>query len=542
VTPGDIAILFRTRESHREFESALTARGIAAYVYKGLGFFDADEIKDSLALLWYLADPQSNLRAAALLRSRFARLSDEALRILAPRLADALNHPRPPAAADRLEPLDGHRLAAAREATARWRTLVDRLPPAELLDTVLSDARYAAHLHDPRHLQARENLKKLRGLVRRIQNRGYTTLARIAAHLDRLAVGDESNASIDALDAVNLMTVHASKGLEFPIVFVVNLARGTGNRRDPIRIAADPAADEVSVAVGDFRSDADEDTAAREREETKRLLYVALTRARDRLYLASALKEGRIQPGKGSLADVLPRPLLEQFSDVALSMPDVHWTAASGTTHRFRVCSGAGAASPIAAVDPAVAGAASPPADVAPLPCGLPRVSVAGAPVGGGADERAGDGRASDRLAGSVVHRLLQRDETGDDLQATAARAAALLRPEELAEIDDVDGFAREAAAAYSAIRTQPLVRSLYGSGERYHEVPFTLRDGDRFIRGTIDCIVRATLPDGASRITILEFKTGRRRPEHAAQVAVYQRAAAALFPGVAIESALVYA
>ena len=90
VRAGDIAILFRTRESHREFEDALERRGIRAYVYKGLGFFDADEIKDVLALLWYLADPLSDLRAAAFMRSRFARISDEALRRLAPRLADAL--------------------------------------------------------------------------------------------------------------------------------------------------------------------------------------------------------------------------------------------------------------------------------------------------------------------------------------------------------------------------------------------------------------------------------------------------------------------
>ena len=140
--------------------------------------------------------------------------------------------------------------------------------------------------------QARENLKKLRALLRRLQNRGYATLARVADHLDRVAVGDESNAVVDALDAVNLMTVHASKGLEFPVVFVVNLARGTGNRRNPVRWSPDGHGQAASVAVGEFQPETDERLTAREREETKRLVYVALTRARDRLYLASTLKDG----------------------------------------------------------------------------------------------------------------------------------------------------------------------------------------------------------------------------------------------------------
>src|SRR6185503_4964821 len=87
---GDIGILFRSRSSHREFEHELNLRGIPTYVYKGLGFFDADEIKDVVALIRYLADPSSSLRAAAFMRSRFVRLSDLALVRLAPRLAAAL--------------------------------------------------------------------------------------------------------------------------------------------------------------------------------------------------------------------------------------------------------------------------------------------------------------------------------------------------------------------------------------------------------------------------------------------------------------------
>src|SRR5207302_649697 len=95
ITPRDIGILFRTKEGHQEFEKALDRQDVPSYVYKGLGFFEADEIKDVLALLRFLAAPDSNLRAAAFLRSRFARLSDPALQLLAPNLAEAVTSPRP---------------------------------------------------------------------------------------------------------------------------------------------------------------------------------------------------------------------------------------------------------------------------------------------------------------------------------------------------------------------------------------------------------------------------------------------------------------
>jgi ATP-dependent helicase/nuclease subunit A len=534
VTAADIAILFRTRDSHREFEAALERRGIGAYVYKGLGFFDADEIKDVLALLWYLAEPLSDLRAAALLRSRFFRVSDDALRLLAPNLAEALG-PNPGSRIPNpgLDPADASTLAHARAVSARWRALVDRLPPAELLDLALAESAYFVEMRGPRLPQARENLKKIRALIRRIQNRGYATLGRIAAHLDRLAVGDESNAVIDALDAVNLMTVHASKGLEFPIVFLVNLARGTGNFRDPIRVVAAAGGEEVSVAVGDFRSDADEDAAAKEREETKRLLYVALTRARDRLYLGSVVKDGRLQPGRGSLADVLPAALIDAFAGASA---EVEWRAWSGTIHRFRRCEPANLEPPNLEppnLEPPNLRTLEPPSPESPL-----RATVAS--LVGPFDERFPSTAAcSDRLAGTLVHRLLQR--VGFDAPAPDSvrdLAARLVRPDEVDDCDDLEAVLDAAAASYASICVRDEVRALYGAGRRLHEVPFTATVGGRVLRGKVDCLVE-TAP---GRLTLLEFKTGRERPEHRMQLELYVQAVRTVFPGASIDARVLYA
>jgi ATP-dependent helicase/nuclease subunit A len=535
VRPGDIAILFRTRESHREFEAALERRGIPSYVYKGLGFFDTDEIKDVLSLIWYLADPVSNLRAASWMRSRFVRMSDEALRLLAPHLAEALRRPHPAEATPEFDRVDAASLTAARASSARWLALVDRMPPAELLDLILEESAYTLELRGARFPQARENLKKMRALVRRIQNRGYATMARIAAHLDRLAVGDEANAAIDAVDAVNLMTVHAAKGLEFPVVFVVNLARGTGNRRDPIRVVSGGAL-EPSVAVGDFQSDADEDDAARDREETKRLLYVAMTRARDRLYLGSAVKDGRIQPGRGSLAEVLPPTLVETFNE-APSGRSVEWRATSGAVHRLHVPAKDGGASAVAL--PRAARSSRQETDFAPAAVYGPERTTVGAAVAG---EAVVGGRTqgpdSDRVQGALVHRLLQRAGIGAALEdATLLELAdRLIAGEERVALMDPGSAARHAVIAYRALRNRADVMQIYASGEALHEVPFSLLVDGVFVRGAIDCLV--VTPD---RVTVLEFKTGRRRPEHAAQVELYRRAAQAMFPDAVAEARVVY-
>jgi ATP-dependent helicase/nuclease subunit A len=536
--PRDVAILFRTRESHREFEQALEARGVPAYVYKGLGFFDADEVKDALALLWYLADPLSDLRAAAFLRSRFVRISDEGLRLLAPRLADALSGQHPPGTAASLDARDATALELARSSATRWRRLVDRLPPAELVDLALAECAYGLELRGPRLQQARENLKKMRAIVRRIQNRGYATLGRIAAHLDRLSVGEESNAAVDALDAVSLMTVHASKGLEFPIVFVVNLARGTGNRRAPVRVV--PAGSDgspASVSVGDFQSLADADNEAREREETKRLLYVALTRARDRLYLGSVLKDGQLQPGRGSLAGVMPAPFVQLFSEAAAPAGGVvTWRAGGGRSHVLRVCP-ASTRETLHRAAPAT-GAGSRPDDFEPLDdtSMVRRTVVAAVPFDPGQRPQAGGD--SERALGTLVHRLIERYgfEAGPRHADVAAGIDAFLDVEERLSIENVEDLAARAIELHRLICARADVRAL-SDGERLHEVPFTMHENGVILRGTIDCVVRR--PDGS--LTVLEFKTGKPRPEHRVQLEVYKRAAERAFRAARVDAWLVY-
>jgi ATP-dependent helicase/nuclease subunit A len=529
-TPGDIAILFRSRESHREFESALAQRGVPTYVYKGLGFFDADEIKDVMAAVRYLAEPESNLRAAALLRSRFFGLSDEALRRLSPRIASALESVSGDCAT--LDPRDASVLEHAREATGRWRGLVDCVPPAELLDIVLTESAYAFELRGPRLEQARQNLKKIRGLMRRMQNRGYQTMGRVAAHLDRLSVGDEANAVIDALDAVNLMTVHASKGLEFPIVFLMNLSRGISNRRDPVRWSRE------AVAVGERQPDVDGDHDVREREETKRLLYVALTRARDRLYLGTVLKDGRVVPTRGSLAEVLPATLLDRLGDNAGT---VQWSASSGTIHAFTVCE------PVESVAPP----ARTTADIARESDFMPLIDEASAPrsVASMIEAQAGAafqsvpaaGDDSERVVGTLVHRLVHRFGLTPLAEIDVHSALGVLRAEEMSAFifaRTASELAADAIDAYRAICGLADIRALYDSGDVLHEVPFTMELDGRRVRGTIDCLIRGA--DG--RITLLEFKTRCPRDVHRIQLDLYRRAVERLFPDATVDARLVYA
>jgi ATP-dependent exoDNAse (exonuclease V) beta subunit len=149
-------------------------------------------------------------------------------------------------------------------------------------------------------------------------------------------------------------------------------------------------------------------------------------------------------------------------------------------------------------------------------------------------------GRDSDRLAGALVHRLMQRIGIGEnaiDGGSLRAEASRLLRPEEAADVEDRDALLDEVVAAYSALSGRDDVVQLYRSGTPRHEVPFTMTTAEGVVRGTIDCLIQAA--DGS--VTILEFKTGRHRAGHEMQAALYKQAAEWAFPDVSVQARLIY-
>jgi ATP-dependent helicase/nuclease subunit A len=519
--PDDIAILFRARVGHQYFEEALDTHGIQSYVYKGLGFFDAPEVQDLQALMRYLANPESDLRAAEFLRSRLVRLSDDALLTIAPGLAGVLAGRTPVPA--HLPALDRDLLGMAIAATGRWRALSDRLAPSALLDLALAETAYAREMKGRRLDQARENVKKVRAVVRRVEARGYATIGRIAEYFQTLESGDEANAIVGARGCVNLMTIHAAKGLEFPVVFVVNLdgpSRGTAQGLSVIERGPDGAPE---VSYGSSEATRLED--AREDAELRRLSYVAVTRARDRLYLSGRMSEnGELKQPPRSLARLLPPSLSDAFRAAAASpeIDKVDWVSPEGR-FPFRVCRPpSGEAQP----RPATSGAAVVSADRREI--GVDERPHVGAAPGedASASEREAPSRPDQpaeerRLVGSLVHRLIRHAALRGGEIDPAAALAGLVRPEDLADVRDLPRLERNAIDLFEKLAGQPAWLALRAEGEAFFEVPFSAvfpeRPGET-VRGVADCLV--VRPDG--RATVVEFKTGRPRPSHRDQARIY--------------------
>jgi ATP-dependent exoDNAse (exonuclease V) beta subunit len=149
-------------------------------------------------------------------------------------------------------------------------------------------------------------------------------------------------------------------------------------------------------------------------------------------------------------------------------------------------------------------------------------------------------GSRSDRLTGTIVHRLFQRRVAPDTPEPdVAVLASRIVTPEERAEVEDISAAAQRAAALYLRFRRRHDVATLLEAGRVEYEVPISVRlpSGTGFVQRAIDCVVIA--PDGG--LTVLEFKTGSARREHRQQAALYAAALAAACPGRPVDVKILY-
>ena len=202
------------------FQQALDTHGVAAATPSGTGFFTRQEVLDCINLLRWLAEPQDELALSGVLRSPFFALADDTLLALRgergrPLRAALADPPSEVAGEDRA------RCAHAAETLAELRRAAASLPADALLELALERSAFEASWAPlAGGEQARANIRKLLRIVRTLAGH---PLSEVVSYLEQRRDDldpREGPATLDRPDAVQLMTVHGAKGLEFPIVFV----------------------------------------------------------------------------------------------------------------------------------------------------------------------------------------------------------------------------------------------------------------------------------------------------------------------------------
>ena len=335
-----IAILLNRRTKLKVYEEALRRESIDFIVVRGRGFYQRQEIMDLGNLLGFLADRSNSLYLAGFLRSPVGHVTDEGLYLLSrlpggetlwDKLASLFDRENGSSPQDAAPP--GHfsdedfaSLKQAHTWLVNWFELCRRLVLVDFLHLVLDEGGYFATLsRGMRGAQAVSNIEKLLGRAREASLSGQEDFLDFSQWLNERIdyIDEEGEADVDIVlgGAVQLMTVHQSKGLEFPLVFVPDLnANFNFGEQETLRFAditekltieTDPESGQESFLrkdrfeLGIDAPDADnnwEPTATlikriiqkRNREKTiaerKRLLYVAATRTMDHLILVGQLK------------------------------------------------------------------------------------------------------------------------------------------------------------------------------------------------------------------------------------------------------------
>ena len=294
VSRSSVALLYRSNAQSRVLEHQLFSSGVAYRVYGGLRFFERQEIKHALAYLRLLANPDDDtafLRVANVPRRDIGATTLEKLGELAQsRHATLLQAAGSDGVLKQLAPRSASALAGFVDLLRELAGSARRLSAAELVDEVIRRTRYAEHLAaEVKDQSARnrrlENLKELADWFRAMGKDGGS-VGDLAAQLALLTHADRG----DPGNAVRLMTLHAAKGLEFRFVYVVGLEDGQ-------------LPHEGSIEEGRL-------------EEERRLMYVGITRAKERLCLSYAARSRRF----GEVQVNAPSRFLAE-----LPAEDLHW-------------------------------------------------------------------------------------------------------------------------------------------------------------------------------------------------------------------------
>ena len=296
---GDILILLRDRQYARVYEDALRHADIP-YLGSARGqLLERLEVRDLVHLLRLLSAPFDDLALASVLRSPIFSASEEDLMQLAREESRTSWYTR----LLRLSAVPETPLGRAQQLLPPWITRVDHAPVHDLLDRIYAEGdipgRYIAAA--PAHLRARveASLARFLDLALDVDSGRYPSLMRFLARLETLSQDDQETANKTTDNdpqRVRVLTIHGAKGLEAPVVFLADSARDTGYRDRGARALIDWPASEsrpVHFHLCPRRGALDEvsqrlrtqQEQAAQREETN-LLYVALTRARQVLFVS----------------------------------------------------------------------------------------------------------------------------------------------------------------------------------------------------------------------------------------------------------------
>ena len=301
INHGDIMILVRARKPIKEYEHALREREIPFISDKRGTLLDNLEIQDLEKLLDSLITPFNNLAIAQVLKSPIFDASDEDLITLA-EIKDT------PHWYDRLQKLpeglsNSHPLSRAAKLLPRWHALADTIPVHDLLDRIYAEAnllqRYAAAVDDTLKLRVQTNLQRFLELSLELDAGRYPSLTHFLHYLRSLRKPEASSPNEpnvnEAGERVTILTIHASKGLEAPVVFLADCNRGSNNNDAHSTLVDWPAnsqqPERLQLVLSKQNTDSltlkvQEKKAKAQAREQLNLLYVALTRAREYLFIS----------------------------------------------------------------------------------------------------------------------------------------------------------------------------------------------------------------------------------------------------------------